>query len=207
MSALVASFEALTASQVQRTNEEATKQGYILPLLHALGWNPEDVNEVAPEERAPSGRVDYAFRIRGVSRFYLEAKPLRDELTAHPEWVNQAVSYAYNKSIPYVVLTNFKDFWVFNGDIRPQRFLTLNSSQYVDELDLLWLLSKDATQQGLLEREAEKHGALAPRVSVERRLYEDLAQWRGRLSRELHLYQPEHTLALVDETVQRLLTA
>ena len=202
---LIASFQALSSSQVRDTYQEAnTRKDFVLPLMGALGWNTNSAEEVFEERRAGRGEVDYAFRLRGVSRFYLEAKPLRDELTSHPEWVKQAVSYAYNKSIPYVVLTNFKDLWVFNGDVRPQRFLTLPVGQYLDDFDLLWLMSKEATEQGLLEREAEKHGALPPRVAVERRLYENLAEWRGRLSRELHLYEPGLSLGLVDETVQRL---
>ena len=202
---LVERWRSLTPGQVRNTYQEAnTRKDFVLGLFRALGWDTDRAEEVFEERKAGRGEVDYAFRIREISRFYLEAKPLRDELASHPEWVKQAVTYAYNKSIPYVVLTNFRDLWVYNGDVRPQRFLTLRADQYVDDFDLLWLLSKESTEQGLLEQEAEKNGALPPRVRVERRLYENLAEWRERLSRELHAYQLGISLALLDEMIQRL---
>lgn len=151
-----------------------------------------------------SGAVDYAFRLRGVSRFYLEAKPLREDLASQPRWIQQAVSYAYNKGIPWVVLTNFKSLWVFAVGEREQRFITLSADQYIADVERLWLLSRPAVESGLLEQEAAKVGATPPRVTVERRLYGQLSEWRGRLFKELHLYHADLSLATVDETVQRL---
>jgi type I restriction-modification system DNA methylase subunit len=204
IAALVGRFQALTPAQVRDTYQEAnTRKDFVLPLFRALGWNTDDANDVFEHRRVGRRFPDYAFLIRGVSRFYLEAKPLRENLD-DLEWVKQAVSYAYNKGIPYVVLTNFKDLWVYNGDVKPQRFLVLSADKYLDDFEDLWLLSKDATEVGLLEQEARKHGALPPKVTVEKRLYEQLSAWRGTLFRELHLYRPDLTLPTVDETVQRM---
>jgi type I restriction-modification system DNA methylase subunit len=205
VAALVERFHSLSYAQVQRDYQEAnTRKDFILPLFEALGWDTALVDEVFEERRAASGAVDYAFRIRGVSRFYLEAKPLRAELSSNPDWVKQAVTYAYSKGIPWVVLTNFKELWAFSGDVQPQRFLTLAADRYVEDFDLLNLLSKEAVEQGLLEKEAAKYGAFPPKVSVERRLYEQLSQWRERLFNQLHQYRRDLSFSLVDETVQRL---
>src|SRR4030042_106342 len=104
---LVKKYEALSPSEIKSYNEAKTKQGFIDPLFRALGWNFEDTNEVAPEEKASGGRVDYAFKINTVSQFYLEAKPLRADLT-RPEYAKQAVTYAYNKSVTWALLTDFE---------------------------------------------------------------------------------------------------
>ena len=70
---LVSDHEALTATQVKGYHEAKTKQGFIQPLFRAPGWDFDNVEEVAPEESASKGRVDYAFKIKGISRLYLGA--------------------------------------------------------------------------------------------------------------------------------------
>jgi predicted type IV restriction endonuclease len=129
---LVAHWRSLTPSQIHQDYQEAnTRKDFIRPLFDALGWNTALADEVFEEHRAANGAVDYAFRIRGVSRFYLEAKALRAELSSNSEWVKQAVTYAYSRGVPWVVLTNFKELWAFGGDVRAQRFLTLSAERYV----------------------------------------------------------------------------
>jgi len=65
---------------LKQFNEENTKKDFILPLFRHLGWDVTNSDEVAAEEKSSNGRVDYAFKIGGVSKFYLEAKPLREDL-------------------------------------------------------------------------------------------------------------------------------
>jgi len=147
---LVRRYQSLTQASLREYNEENNKKDYVLPLYEALGWKVDDAAEVAAEHATGRGRVDYTFRIGGVSRFYLEAKPLRDDLAVHNEWVTQAISYAYNRGIPWVVLTNFKDLWLFTGDAQPQRFITLSATQFVTDLNKLILLSRDSMVEVLL---------------------------------------------------------
>lgn len=65
-------------NRVKKYNEEMTKIGFIQPLFRALGWNFEDSREVTAEEKISKGRVDYGFRIDGITRFFLGAKPLKN---------------------------------------------------------------------------------------------------------------------------------
>src|SRR5918999_735013 len=199
-------WRSLSPSRIRQDYQEAnTRKDFILPLFDALGWNIALADEVFEERRAASGTVDYAFRIRGISRFYLvEAKPLRAELDSNPDWVKQAVTYAYSKGVPWVILTNFKGLWAFSGDVQPKRFLTLAAERYLEDFDLLWLFSKEAVEAGTLEQEAARYGAFRPKVSIERRLYDQLSQWRGKLFTELHLYRKDLPWVVVDEAVQRL---
>jgi type I restriction-modification system DNA methylase subunit len=204
---LVARALPLTPAQVQHTNEEATKQGYILPLVHALGWNPEDLSEVSPEERASNGRVDYAFKLQGVSRFYLEAKALGVDITEE-RWARQAITYAMHQGVTWAVLCNFRHLMVFNanmGGATPQTVLVLNltAEEYVSDFDRLWLLSKEAIENRQLEEQARKDGRLPERVPIEKRLYAQLREWREHLWNETAQYKEDLHPEQIDEIIQR----
>lgn len=97
---LVTEYQALTAPQVKSYHEAKTKQGFVQPLFRSLGWDFDNVDEVSPEESVSKGRVDYAFKIKGVSRFYLETKHLKADLN-NAEYIKQAVTYAYNKGATF----------------------------------------------------------------------------------------------------------
>ena len=204
ISRLVEKWRGLTTAELRDYNEENTKNVFIQPLFEALGWDFHDLSQVTAEHPAGRGRVDFAFRVRGVSRFYLEAKPLRDDLIAHPQWVAQAISYAYSRGIPWTVLTNFRQLWVFTGDTKEIRFLTLTAEDYLTDFDRLSLLGRDSILSGALEREAEKVGVQPPRTPVEERLFGQLRVWREKLFAQIHLYRPDLPLLQVDETIQRL---
>jgi hypothetical protein len=145
---LVADYTTLAPAQVKKYHEAKTKQGFIQPLFRSLGWDFDDVNEVSPEESASKGRVDYAFKINGVSRFYLETKHLKADLN-NAEYIKQAVTYAYNKGVTWAGLTSFDHLRLFNAQ-SGQAFLSLTCQDYIDNFDRLWLLSKESVQAGNL---------------------------------------------------------
>ena len=206
-SALVQKYREITATELGQYNEENTKNVFIQPLFEALGWDFHDISEVTAEHPTGRGRrVDYAFRVNGVSRFYLEAKPLRDDLHAHPEWLRQAVSYAYNKGIPWVVLTNFKSLWILPGDAgdpSQRGFPRLDADGFESDERLGWL-SKESVASGALEAEAAKFNLVPSRISIEQQLYDQLRQWREKLFNDIHTYNPSIPLSTVDEVIQKL---
>jgi len=120
---LVREYLALTPAKIKAYHEAKTKQGFIQPLFHSLGWDFYDVGEVSPEESASKGRVDYAFKIGGVSRFYLETKHLKADLN-NTDYIKQAVTYAYNKGVTWAGLTSFDRLRLFNAQ-SGQPFLNL----------------------------------------------------------------------------------
>jgi len=71
---LVEKFKSLSAAGRRGLNESATRQWFILPLFAALDWRTTNINEVSPEEKVSRGWVDFAFRIGGIPRFFLETK-------------------------------------------------------------------------------------------------------------------------------------
>ena len=183
-------------------NEAKTKQGFIDPLFRALGWNFEDTNEVAPEEKASGGRVDYAFKLNNVSTFFLEAKPLRADLT-NTVYIKQAVTYAYTKSVTWALLTDFETLAIYVAQTG-KHFITLTCDKYLDAFDDLWLLSKESFQSNALAEKAERYGALPQRMGIEQRLFNQLRQWREELSTQLHSYNKHLSIKQIDEVIQRL---
>ena len=59
-------------------NEMVIRQGVILPILEALGWNVWNAaDEVIPEYAVGSNRVDYCLATRGQGKAFIEAKSAR----------------------------------------------------------------------------------------------------------------------------------
>lgn len=199
---LVTKYECLSPSQIKTFHEAKTKQGFIEPLFRALGWDFDDTNEVAPEEQASNGRVDYAFKLNGVSQFYLEAKALRADL-ARPEYVRQAITYAYNKGITWVALSDFEGLQVYNAQIG-RLFINLSYDNYLRDFDDLWLLSKESFQNNALSEKAEKYGVLPLRLGIEQRLFKQLRQWREELYTQLYHHNQNLSYKQIDEVIQRL---
>ncbi|MDO8733876.1 MAG: hypothetical protein Q7K21_01800 [Elusimicrobiota bacterium] len=81
-----------TAGKILQYTEAETKTGFIEPLFQALGWNTQDRNEVGLETNISGGRVDYSFKLGGIVKFFVEAKPLKADLN-NPEYSQQAINY------------------------------------------------------------------------------------------------------------------
>lgn len=202
LSRLLDKYQSLTQADIKKYTEADTRRVFIMPLFGALGWNVYSRDEVAEEVKASAGRVDYVFKLRGVSQFYLEAKPLRAEITK-PEYVKQAITYAYNRGIIWAVLTDFEGLLVYNAQTG-RLFINLSWDRYLSDFDDLWLLSRESLETNALNEKAEKYGALPPRLGVEQRLFNQLRKWREELFSQLHHYNRDLTFHQIDEVIQRL---
>ena len=128
--------------------------------------------------------------------------------------MKQAVSYAWNKNLPWAVLSNFDSLIIFIADptispIYQSRLRVLHGENFAgDDFEDLWLLSRSAMAERLIERVAEREGRLAPREGVNRVLFADLTRWRRKLFAEITemgstLWSSDH--GKVDEAIQRFL--
>ena len=212
ISQLIDKYEGLDARRLKQFNEENTKKDFILPLFRRLGWDVSNSDEVAAEEKSSNGRVDYAFKIGGVSKFYLEAKPLREDLNQRPDWAKQVITYAENKGVTWAVLTNFKQLMVFNAEwdkpiLERARFLNLTYQEYLPAFRKLWWLSRDSVEKGVLDEEARQVGALKPKLPVEKSLLDQLLRWRKELFNQIYQHNSDRGLELyqVDELIQQFI--
>lgn len=87
-------------------NEENTKSNLIELLLEFLGWNIHDFMEVEKEKQVISKNfVDYALKIDGISKLYIEAKKINDNLTDIRN-ISKAISYTNDDGIEWCLMTN-----------------------------------------------------------------------------------------------------
>ena len=194
---LIARFEQeKSAGKIESYNEEATKTAFIQPLLKdVLGWDVNNRDEVSPEENVSRGRVDYGLKINDRIKIYVETKTPKDSLMVH---VEQALKYGYNKkSVPFVLLTNFDETWLFDVTIKPNlknplkgRKSDVKYDQYLDWFDELWLLSKESALNGELDKLLLKKSDLE-KLPVDKAILKDLKHWREILARDIFKNNPK----------------
>ena len=98
-----------------RLNEQSTKATLIEPVLRALGWVVEDVEEVQHEykHRRQDKPVDYALIIARTPRLFVEAKALGENLDDR-RWKNQIMGYATVAGVQWMVLTDGDEYRIYN---------------------------------------------------------------------------------------------
>lgn len=94
-------------------NEANTKALLIEPLLAALGWDVYDLDTVTREYRVYDNTlIDYALKVGGKPRLFVEAKPLKRSLD-DKQFIAQTVNYANNEGVVWCVLTNGLQYRVY----------------------------------------------------------------------------------------------
>lgn len=216
ISSLVNRYDSLSAGdrrKLYRGNEQQTCNDFVIPLFAALGWETQAQGgnsqpDMLLQASAGKGRVDYAFRLRNVNKFLVEAKHLEEDMS-RSEWADQAVNYAYNKAIRWTVLTNFTSLQVFNalreGPPSQHRVLNLTYKEFLPQIDRLWMLSKESFQVGALDTEARLSGGADAREPVEKKLAAVLWRSRQDLFHELAIRNPQMPSEEIDSLVQNLL--
>jgi len=203
------------SGSIKRYKEEDTKAEFIEPLFEALGWdvrNTENDDEVVREEKISKGRVDYSFRIKGIPKFFLEAKALKEDLD-NINFVEQAINYAWHKGCTWAVLTDFEVIKIFNAEwksinpLQAQLGQTLPCRMFLEKFDQLWLLSRESFEKKLLDTEAEKWGKKVKKTSVDKQLLDDLTKFRDLLNKNILKNNASKNLSgdELDEAVQRII--
>ncbi len=104
-------------------NEAQLRQEFVNPFFSALGWEIGDYNQVRHEAGLRSGSTtkhpDYTFFAGHRRAFYVETKkPAVDILNTH-EPAHQIRSYGWSGNTEIGILTNFKEFAVYDCRIEP----------------------------------------------------------------------------------------
>ncbi len=200
---LVESYQNLSRAERSTYTETSTRTDFIDPLFAALGWDMHHNAEVTREEASGRQRVDYAFKIKGVTRFLLEAKSLNNELASSAN-VKQAMNYAWNRGVNWVVLTNFHKLNLYyNRELeRGDPVFSLCYEEFLHHFDTLWLLSKSAVASHDLQK---KYIGMKPRQPVDKQLYEDLAGWRRALLTNLRQFHQDWSEQQHEEATQLIL--
>ena len=214
---LISKYEQIKKSgEIKKYNEESTKKDFIIPLFEALGWNVYNRgrrnDSISAEETISKKRVDYGFRINGIPKFFLEAKPLKEEnIEKNSDYVTQAIDYAWMKSCSWAILTNFETIAVYNADLKDANFgnnilFIFHTSDFLMN-DNFKLLSKKSVEKNGLDDLAKERYKKQMKYSIDKQLLQDMIHFREILSKDIvrnnqdrHLTQDD-----LDETVQRIL--
>jgi len=203
---LISDYESLKQTTKLDQNEQFTKDRFIRPLFEALGWDFRQ--DVWPEEQVSKGRVDYAFRIGDFNKFFVEAKKFSVDLE-QPQWAEQVVEYAWNKSVTWAVLTDFEGIKIFNSEWKEKPYRAIKDityNQYLSRFNELWLLSKESIEKGELDTKAEEWGVKAKKEQVTEQLARDMNEWRELFTQEIHEWNKDkYSKEEIDEAVQRFL--
>jgi Restriction Enzyme Adenine Methylase Associated/Type I restriction enzyme R protein N terminus (HSDR_N) len=140
-----------------RIGEQNTKATLIVPVLRALGWNVEDLDEVHLEYRfkSPDKPVDFALMLQRKPVLFIEAKGLDEDLNDR-RWTSQVISYAAVAGVEWVMLTNGDGYRIYNAhapvDVDEKLFRSVQISGDPSEAaDALQLLTKDELRRRSLE--------------------------------------------------------
>jgi len=206
---LVKKYEQKSPSELKSMNEETVKKNFILPLFRYLGWDV-DSDDVSAEEKISKKRVDYGFKINGMTKFFLEAKKPSEDVITDVDHIRQAINYSYWQSVTWAILTNFQDLIVFNAEwkgrnLSENRFITLNYKEFVDKFDDLWLLSQESFEKNLIDEKAVSLGKKQKREQVSNKILNDMIEWRTQLTKNINKYDHKLDEETLDEAVQRIL--
>jgi type I restriction-modification system DNA methylase subunit len=151
------SFEAVTKGKAGGI-EENVKQFIVVPLLHYLGF--KDAKDVDYEYKTKSGRADIALLVDGKPKVIVEVKSFEQNLLNH---VEQAVGYAHEQQVGFVLLTNGKEFRLFRSfienvvDPRDRELLKFELRKLEEQIpELKKWISKESLVSKTIDKIAEK---------------------------------------------------
>ncbi|MFA5518032.1 MAG: TaqI-like C-terminal specificity domain-containing protein [Spirochaetota bacterium] len=202
--------------------ETNIRSNYIDIMFKALGWNMkshyEVVREFSQRDKSTDGgtkKVDYAFKINGKLKFFIEAKEASVDLEKDKSAIFQAKRYAYssNGKAPIVILTDFEEFRVFNvikaplmdnTDRELLKSHTMRYTDYLEKWDLLWdTFSREAVEKGSLDKLRGKIDKNTKTMDVD--FLEQITSWRELLAKNIAIRNENLNVDEINEAVQRIL--
>lgn len=202
-------------------NEATLRREFLEPMFKALGWDVDNtkgyaeaykevVHEDAIKISGATKAPDYAFRLGGARKFFVEAKKPSVDVKGDPSPAYQLRRYAWSAKLPLSVLTDFHEFAVYDCTKKPDltdtaascRILYLTCGDYAKRWEeIAELFSPEAIQKGAFD----KHAASAKRkgtTTVDDAFLKEIEAWRDLLARNLALRNPGLTQRELNTAVQ-----
>ncbi|BCW99419.1 MAG: hypothetical protein KatS3mg024_2246 [Armatimonadota bacterium] len=135
-------------------NEASTCLWIIVPLLEAAGYQR---HEIQPQETDPAGRKpDYTILPDSEHTWFLEAKAWAVDL--NDQHVRQALIYAYTNNRRWVVLTNGREWRLYDNSIPGELSGKLVAKARLEDVDdveeFLAAIGRQSVTDGTIERYA-----------------------------------------------------
>src|SRR5216683_871167 len=206
-------------------NETQVRREFLDPFFKALGWDidnaqgyaeaykdviHEDAIKVGEATKAP----DYCFRIGGARKFLLEAKKPSVDIKHDVTPAFQLRRYAFTLKLPLSVLSDFEEFAVYDGRVKPDqrhnaavaRILYIPYTEYATRWDeIAGVFSRDAVLKGGFDKFAEANKAKRGTAEVDDEFLKTIEGWRAELARNLALRNPKLSQSELNFAVQRII--
>ncbi len=190
-----------------RYNETQLRREFVDPFFEALGWDVdnrqgyaeaykevvhEDAIRIKGQVRAP----DYAFRIGGVRKFFVETKKPAVNVREDIDPAYQLRRYAWSAKLPLSILTDFEEFAVYDCRVKPDkadrastaRVLYMTYREYAERWEeIAGVFSKEAILRGDFDRFAESKRQKRGTAEVDDAFLAEIEGWRELLARNLAL--------------------
>ena len=193
-------------------NEAMLRQQFVNPLFACLGWDmgneqgyaeayKDVIHEAAIKIGGATKAPDYSFRIGGTPKFYLEAKKPSVNVKDDPAPAFQLRRYAWSAKMPLSILTNFREFAVYDCRVKPVQTDKASTARILylrcDELAAAWdekiagVFSREAVLKGSFDRFADSKKAKRGTAAVDAAFLDEIEKWREQLAKNLALRNPE----------------
>ena len=156
-------------SELEQLSESAIKQGVVLRVLSAAGWDTFDLSEVQPEYRTGNTRVDFALmspasaraRTSSTPLVFVEVKSVNDNLDSD-RYERQMMAHCAREEVSLGVLTNglrwLLLFWSSDSDQKEHCFCEIDLAGDIESVsdEINRYLAKDRVSSGQSARSAER---------------------------------------------------
>lgn len=206
-------------------NEHSCRIEFIDPFLKILGWDVANEKGTAPQYReviaenysSRSDRPDYTMTLRGVAKFFVEAKKPSVDITKVDAPAIQTRKYGWNAKHRIAVLTNFEFLVIYDTCYFPQendscavaRYRLYHYSEYVEKLDeISSLISKATVYSGAFDQYLDAHFPTSggQTQQVDELFLSQINSWRIALSNELYAKGGRYTsLEVLNDVVQEFI--
>ena len=206
-------------------DEANTRTDFIDKFFELLGWDirneqgySEQYREVVREDKVTiGGKVkapDYAFRIGGLRKFFVEAKKpsvnIKDEL----EPAFQVRRYGYTAKLPLCILTDFEEFAVYDTRIKPSpsdkpsaaRIFYCTFEEYHKHFDFIFnTFSKEAILKGSFDTYIQENKNKKGTSEVDKELLKLVEGWRTDIAKNIALRNPSLDIYHLNTAVQKII--
>ena len=204
-------------------NETQARREFIDPFFKALGWDIDNehgyaeaykdvVHEDALRMGGNTAAPDYAFRIGGTRKFFLEAKKpsinIKDDIS--PAY--QIRRYAWSAKLPLSVLTNFEGLAVYDCRVKPEkgdkasvaRVAYYTYAEYGERWnEIASVFSREAILKGSFDKYADDNKRKRGTAEVDDAFLEEIETWREVLANNIVLRNQGLSVHELNTAVQR----
>ena len=206
-------------------NEHSCRIEYIDPLLKLLGWDEENKKGLAPQYReviaenysTRSDRPDYTVTLRGVPKFFVEAKKPAVDITKDAAPAVQTRKYGWNAKHKLAVLTNFEHLAIYDtchiahedDGCAVARYRLYHYTEYIEKFaEISSLISRNSVYSGKFDSYLDENfpATGGHTQEVDALFLSQINEWRVALSNELYAKGGRYaSLEVLNDVVQEFI--